>query len=73
MIKLDRTDKRILEEIQLNGSISNLELAEKYKPKFRVIKDHAMYLTKGFKEGRVLRNKISQVRTIEEIEKILQI
>ena len=50
-----------------------LELAEKYKPKFRVIKDHAMYLTKGFKEGRVLRNKISQVRTIEEIEKILQI
>jgi Lrp/AsnC family transcriptional regulator, leucine-responsive regulatory protein len=29
MIKLDRTDKRILEEIQLNGSISNLELAEK--------------------------------------------
>jgi len=48
-------------------------LAEKYKPKFRVIKDHAMYLTKGFKEGRVLRNKISQVRTIEEIEKILQI
>jgi Lrp/AsnC family transcriptional regulator, leucine-responsive regulatory protein len=29
MIKLDRTDRRILEEIQLNGSISNLELSEK--------------------------------------------
>lgn len=29
MIKLDRTDRLILEEIQLNGSISNLELAEK--------------------------------------------
>jgi Lrp/AsnC family leucine-responsive transcriptional regulator len=29
MIRLDRTDRRILEEIQRNGSISNLELAEK--------------------------------------------
>lgn len=29
MIKLDRTDRRILEEMQLNGGISNLELAEK--------------------------------------------
>jgi Lrp/AsnC family leucine-responsive transcriptional regulator len=29
MIKLDRTDRRILEELQRNGSISNLELADK--------------------------------------------
>jgi len=29
MVKLDRTDKRILYELQRNGSISNLELAEK--------------------------------------------
>ena len=29
MVKLDRTDKRILHELQRNGSISNLELAEK--------------------------------------------
>ena len=29
MIKLDRTDRRILEQLQRNGSISNLELAEK--------------------------------------------
>ncbi|GAB2188549.1 Lrp/AsnC family transcriptional regulator [Sessilibacter sp. MAH2] len=29
MIKLDRTDRRILSEIQKNGSLSNLELAEK--------------------------------------------
>lgn len=29
MIKLDRTDRRILAEIQDNGSISNLELANK--------------------------------------------
>jgi len=29
MIKLDRTDRRILEEMQLNGGISNLDLAEK--------------------------------------------
>lgn len=29
MIELDRTDKRILEELQKNGSLSNLELAEK--------------------------------------------
>ncbi|ODS24152.1 AsnC family transcriptional regulator [Candidatus Endobugula sertula] len=29
MVKLDRTDRRILSEIQKNGGISNLELAEK--------------------------------------------
>lgn len=29
MIELDRTDKRILEELQKDGSLSNLELAEK--------------------------------------------
>ncbi len=29
MIKLDRTDRRILEELQNDGSISNLELADK--------------------------------------------
>ena len=29
MITLDRTDKRILEELQKDGSLSNLELAEK--------------------------------------------
>ncbi len=29
MIKLDRTDRRILGELQTNGSISNLELADK--------------------------------------------
>ena len=29
MVKLDRTDKRILHELQRNGGISNLELAEK--------------------------------------------
>ena len=29
MIKLDRTDRRILNELQKNGKISNLELAEK--------------------------------------------
>lgn len=29
MLKLDRTDRRILAEIQRNGDISNLELAEK--------------------------------------------
>jgi Lrp/AsnC family leucine-responsive transcriptional regulator len=29
MIKFDRTDRRILDELQRNGKISNLELAEK--------------------------------------------
>ena len=29
MVKLDRTDRRILAELQKNGNISNLELAEK--------------------------------------------
>jgi Lrp/AsnC family leucine-responsive transcriptional regulator len=29
MIKLDRTDRRILSELQINGSVSNLELADK--------------------------------------------
>jgi Lrp/AsnC family leucine-responsive transcriptional regulator len=29
MIKLDRTDRRILSELQRNGSVSNLELADK--------------------------------------------
>lgn len=29
LLKLDRTDRRILDELQKNGAISNLELAEK--------------------------------------------
>ena len=50
-----------------------LNLAEKHKPRFRVIKDHAMYLTRGFKGGRELRNEISQAKTVSEIKKTLQI
>jgi len=50
-----------------------LELAEKYKPKFRYIKDHALYLSRGFKGSKDLRREISQTKSISEIKKILQI
>jgi tRNA-dihydrouridine synthase B len=50
-----------------------LELAEKYKPRFRYIKDHALYLSRGFKGSKDTRRDISQAKTISEIKKILQI
>jgi tRNA-dihydrouridine synthase B len=50
-----------------------LELADKYKPKFRYIKDHSMYLSKGFKGSKDLRRELSQAKTISEIKRILQI
>ncbi len=50
-----------------------LELAERYQPKFRYIKYHAIYMTKGIKGGKELRLKLSQSKDIKEIRKILQI
>ncbi|MBT3691244.1 tRNA dihydrouridine synthase DusB, partial [Candidatus Woesearchaeota archaeon] len=50
-----------------------LELAERYQPKFRYIKYHAMYMTKGIKGGKELRLRLSQTKDIKEIRKILQI
>lgn len=50
-----------------------LELAEKYKPKFRYVKEHAMYLSKGFKGSKKLRLEMSKTKSISEIKKVFQI
>jgi tRNA-dihydrouridine synthase B len=50
-----------------------LDLAEKYKPRFRYIKEHAIYMSKGMKESRSIRSKLSSAKTIKEIKKILKI
>jgi tRNA-dihydrouridine synthase B len=50
-----------------------LELAEKYKPKFKYIKEHAMYLSKGFKGSKNFRLELSKTKSISEIKKVFQI
>jgi len=50
-----------------------LELAEKYEPRFKYIKDHAIYLTKGLKGSRELRAELSKAKNVENIKKVLQI
>ncbi len=47
-----------------------LKLAKKYDIDFSLIKQHAMYFTKGIPNSTTLRQKISQTKTLEEIEQI---
>ena len=49
-----------------------LELSDKYKPALKYIKDHAIYLTKGFKDSRELRVNLSKTKSISDIKKVLQ-
>ncbi len=48
-----------------------LELAKNYNIDFTVIKTHALYFTKGLEGGSVLRRKISECKTIPELEDVL--
>lgn len=50
-----------------------LKLAEKYQPKLKYIKYHAMYMTRGIKGSRDLRHELSKVKNVDEIKKLLQI
>ena len=65
--------KELLNKDKLKFVREYLELAKKYKPKFKYIKDHVIYFTKGIKHSSVLREKISGVKDVNEIKKILQI
>jgi len=48
-----------------------LDLAIKYNSKFKYIRDHFMYMSKGLSGGPKLREKLSKTKNIEEIKKIM--
>ncbi|NOX71128.1 MAG: tRNA dihydrouridine synthase DusB [Candidatus Micrarchaeota archaeon] len=48
-----------------------LEIAEKCEIPFIQIKNHAMWLTKGIKGGRKLRERVSTTKNLAELEKII--
>jgi len=50
-----------------------LETAKKYNPRFRNVKDHAIYIVKGFSGSKELRAQLSMAKSIEEIKKIVGI
>lgn len=56
-------------EQQLQDFFSYLELAEKHKVEFESIKFHAMSFTKGIKNSSIFRNKLSRMKSVEEIRK----
>ncbi len=64
--------KEVTKKDQIKFFREYLELAERYQPKFKYIKYHAMYMTKGIKGSKELRLKLSQTKSIEEIKKLLQ-
>ncbi len=71
---LERGDyKEITRKDKIRVFKEYLELAEKHKPRFRYIKDHALYLSRGFKGSKDIRREISQAKTVSEIKKVLQI
>lgn len=47
-----------------------LKLAKKYRLPFRQIKFQAMNFTKGDRDSRKLRDKLAQVKSLEELEKL---
>ena len=49
-----------------------LKLADKYDSKFKYIRDHFIYFTKGFQGGAKLRNQISKTKNVKEIKEIIQ-
>lgn len=48
-----------------------LDLADKYKLKFSLIKTHAMSFTKGIQGGARIREKLSTVETIKKLKEIM--
>jgi len=49
-----------------------LKLAIKYDLDFSLIRQHAMYFTKGMDGSSKIRGKISQAKTIEELEQLIK-
>ena len=48
-----------------------LELAEKYQTNFNYVRGHVMYMTKGVEGSAKLRKNISEIRSIEELKKLI--
>ena len=48
-----------------------LSLAKKYNLYFRNIKAQAMYFTKGVRDSAQLRNKLSTVKNMKELKKLI--
>ena len=48
-----------------------LTLAKKYNLYFRNIKAQAMYFTKGVRDSAKLRNKLSTVKNMRELKKLI--
>ena len=58
---------------QLNDFFAYLKLAEKYKVDFNYIRFHAMSFTKGISGSAQLREKLSRMKTVEEVKKEMEI
>ncbi len=57
---------------QLDDFFAYLKLAERYKVDFNYIRFHAMSFTKGIAGSAQLREKLSRMKTMEEVEKAIK-
>ena len=48
-----------------------LKLAEKYKSKLKYVRDHVIYMSKGFEGSSKIRRDISRTKSLEEIKKLV--
>jgi tRNA-dihydrouridine synthase B len=59
-------------EQQVKDFFEYLKLAKTYQIQFKNIKFHAQSFTKGIPGSSKLRNKLSMIKTIEELEKVMK-
>jgi tRNA-dihydrouridine synthase B len=52
--------------------LAYVKLAEKYKIEFSVIRNHAVWFTKGIKGGAMLRREVSACKTVSALKKVMQ-
>jgi len=70
---LDYSSKDSYSSLDLNDIfLDYLKLAEKYNSRFKYIRDHAIYFSKGVKGGAKLRGEISKAKDVKALKKIIQ-
>ena len=69
---LDYFSKKSYSSPDLNNIfLEYLKLADRYNSKFKYIRDHSIYFTKGIKGGAKLREEISKAKDIGALKKII--
>ena len=64
--------KKITDEERIKGLLEYVKIAEKYKSVFQCIRRNAHHFTKGIPEGSKLRDKISRVKSINELKSVFK-